>query len=318
MNNSAVVLPNEITDMPSVNSSRDGSDASVLLGDEAGNVIGRCSLWWSSTPLLEGLRTGYIGHFEATGVRAGEELLNLACRRLALQKCQVAIGPIDGSTWNRYRFVTKGGDELAPFFWEPENPGAYPSMFSGSGFSILAKYYSTITEACSRPADLDRYRTRLNSAGVTVRGFNPTLIDDELRSLYEISVVSFAGNFLYQSIAESEFLAMYKPLIPMLDPRLILVAEVEQRPVGYILFVPDKMDVAGGARSVIAKTAARLPEKSLAGLGSLLLLEAEQIAADLGYEKIIHALMHEENTSLRICTRYGKVFREYGLFHKRI
>lgn len=296
---------------------RDGADASLVLRDENGGVSAQCSLWWSGTPLVDGRRSGYIGHLEATSAAVGAQLLLLSCGKLSLQSCEVAIGPIDGSTWKKYRLVTGSGD-TSPFFLEPANPSHYPSMYTGSGFSVLAKYFSTSTEASSRPLELARYRNRLDRCGVTVRSLNLARVEEELKSFYEISTASFAKNFLYQEIAESDFMAMYKPLIPILDPRLVLVAEVEQRPVGYVLFVPDMLDGNFGKRTVIAKTLARLPEKSLAGLGSLLLLQAEHLAAELGYEKVIHALMHETNTSFNIGSRYGKVIREYALFHKRI
>ncbi|MBY0548037.1 MAG: hypothetical protein K2W95_12150 [Candidatus Obscuribacterales bacterium] len=302
---------------PAAGSLLDGADATLRLQDEYGAVSAQCSLWWSDTPLVDGRRSGYVGHFEASSASAGSRLLLLACRRLSLQGCDVAIGPIDGSTWKKYRLVTDAGEE-APFFLEPKNPSTYPSMFASSGFSVLAKYFSTSTAASSRPAELARYRNRLDSRGVTVRSLDLDRVDEELKSFYEISTASFAPNFLYQEIGAAEFVAMYKPLIPILDPRLVLVAEVKERPVGFMLFVPNVLDGSLGKRSVIAKTAARLPGKSLAGLGSLLLLQAEQLSAELGYEKVIHALMHEQNASLNICSRYGKVVREYALFYKRI
>lgn len=296
---------------------RDGADASLVLRDENGGVSAQCSLWWSGTPLVDGRRSGYIGHFEAASASAGAQLLLFSCGKLSLHRCEVAIGPIDGSTWKNYRLVTDVGD-AAPFFLEPANPSHYPSMFTGSGFSVLSKYFSTSTEARSRPLELERYRSRLNRCGVTVRSLDLDRVDEELKSFYEISTASFAKNFLYQEIAESDFRAMYKPLIPILDPRLVLIAEVEHRPVGYVLFVPDMFDGSLGKRTVIAKTLARLPENFLAGLGSLLLLQAEHLAAELGYETLIHALMHETNASFSIGSRYGKVIREYALFHKRI
>src|SRR5438105_74140 len=54
----------------------------------------RCSLWWSSTPLLEGRRVGYVGHFAALDGDATKEVLDAACAMLATQGCTQVIGPI--------------------------------------------------------------------------------------------------------------------------------------------------------------------------------------------------------------------------------
>ncbi len=298
----------------------EGADAVVYISSPNGRVLAHCSLWWSETPLLDGERTGFVGHFQAPSPSYASHLLGLAFFQLASQGCSIAIGPINGSTWRSYRFVNDTGAE-APFFMEPENPATYPAFFVENGFNVLCNYYSTVTDGLKVDEDVKgQYQARLAKEGINIREFNVALIDEELSALYDISARSFASNFLYQEISKPEFMALYKPLVPILDPRLILIAEVESRPVGFILLVPDlneaRKSTDGKAKTVIVKTAARLPEDNFAGLGSLLLLEAQARAHGLGYERAIHALMHEKNASLTICHRYGRVMRQYSLYHR--
>ena len=58
--------------------------------------------------------------------------------RLAAERCTIAIGPVDGNTWQRYRLITEPGTE-PPFFLEPDNPDAWPGQFTAAGFTPLAQ-----------------------------------------------------------------------------------------------------------------------------------------------------------------------------------
>src|SRR5215469_11915876 len=121
---------------------RQQPDASWLLAD-GDNIVARCSLWWQGTPPHDGHRLGYVGHYAATDSAAARDLLGLACERLAEQGCTLAVGPMDGNTWQRYRFVTERGSE-PPFFLEPDNPDDWPRQWTDFGFTPLAQYYSAV------------------------------------------------------------------------------------------------------------------------------------------------------------------------------
>ncbi|NJO83695.1 MAG: hypothetical protein HC828_13420 [Blastochloris sp.] len=78
-------------------------DASVLLRDNIGAMMARCSLWWRATPPHHIERVGVIGHYAVRDAEAATALLTFACEYLAEQGCTLAIGPMDGTTWQRYR-----------------------------------------------------------------------------------------------------------------------------------------------------------------------------------------------------------------------
>ncbi|MGH7318902.1 MAG: hypothetical protein ACRELA_04650, partial [Candidatus Rokuibacteriota bacterium] len=109
-------------------------DTHVILRGHDGGPVARCSLWWSRTPTLPGQRVGLVGHYAARGVGAARRLLAHACERLAAHACTLAVGPIDGSTWRRYRLIVERGTEPA-FFLEPDNPDDWPAQFRAGGFT---------------------------------------------------------------------------------------------------------------------------------------------------------------------------------------
>lgn len=286
----------------------------VFLEDNA--ISARCSLWSQNTPKLEGAKLGYVGHYAATNRASSDHLLQRACEVLREQGCNVAVGPIDGDTWHRYRFVTEAGSE-PPFFLEPANPAECPGYFSAFGFRPLAEYFSAIdADLAYHDPRAARVRLRLGSLGVTVRPFDMGDFLGELRRIYEVSCVSFADNFLYTPISEDRFVGQYQRIKPVVDPRLVLIAEHSGTPVGYLFSIPDTCRVRPGAPSdtLIIKTVAALPSRPYSGLGAVLADEVYQMARQLGYQRVIHALMHESNGSRNLSGRYGAAFRRYTLF----
>ncbi len=118
------------------------ADARWML-EEDGAILARCSLWWSNVPGIPGQRVGIIGHYAARDADAATRLLQFACAELARQGCSLAVGPMDGSTNQRYRLLTERGTE-PPFFLEPDNPDDWPAHFTSSGFAPLANYCSAL------------------------------------------------------------------------------------------------------------------------------------------------------------------------------
>jgi hypothetical protein len=172
---------------------------SWMLGAVTGAVTGRCSLWWQNTPALPGQRVGLIGHYAVTGADAAARVLTHACGRLAAEGCTLAVGPLDGTTWNRYRLLTERGTEPL-FFLEPDNPDDWPGHFAAQGFTSLASYYSAATEDLKAPPGMDEVARRAESEGMTWRTMNFDRFDDELRTLHNLSLESFRQNFLYRPI----------------------------------------------------------------------------------------------------------------------
>src|SRR3990170_9113257 len=105
---------------------RHKADDHWMMVDRGGRVLARCSLWWSATPSFDGRRLGRIGHYAAAIPEAATQLLRLACARLAAQGCAMAVVPMDGNTWRRYRAVTERGTEPS-FFLDPDNPDDWPA-----------------------------------------------------------------------------------------------------------------------------------------------------------------------------------------------
>lgn len=294
------------------------------LADEhlcTGDGSARCSLWWTVTPPYPNERLGVIGHFGGSSPEAATDLLKAAVVRLAGQSCTLVVGPMDGNTWRRYRVLTERGGEPA-FFMEPDNPDWWRESFEKAGFAPLSVYSSSLVSDLGRSdSRVARTLKRLTSQGVKIRNLDPTRFEDDLRLIYQVSVVSFTGNYLYTELQEAAFLAQYLPYKDKIRPELVYIAEFDRAPVGYLFAIPDYAEAVRGerVRTVIGKTLAVLPGRRFGGLGVVLTSLLHERALALGYERVIHALQHEENDRVRnMSEHFGSIMRRYTLYSRRV
>lgn len=296
-----------------------GVDNHYLVMDDK-NILARASLWWKDVPVLAGERLGVIGHFAASNHAAAMLLLMQLLKCLRELECTLAVGPMDGNTWRRYRYVTHAGSE-PPFFLEPQNPKVYPDYFLKSGFAPMAQYTSArVTDLTIQDERIPRALRRLKAAGVRWRPLDTSRFEDELRAIYRLSLRCFAQNFLYTPIGEEAFLSQYRAVEAHVQSELTLMAEHEGELLGYLFGIPDLNQAQRGEKvdTFIVKTVAALPARQSAGLGSVLVAESHRIAYEQGYRQAIHALMHESNKSRNISAHYAHTMRRYTLYQQRL
>jgi predicted N-acetyltransferase YhbS len=230
------------------------------------------------------------------------------------------VAPINGSTWNGYRFVI-GGTDRAPFFLEPRNPPEWTQDLSSAGFAPCATYYSAATRSLDyEDPRLHEIERRLHDAGVTMRCLERSRVADELRRVYALARTSFRHNFLYTVPSEDEFLGMYMKLLDFVRPEYVLLAEHDGDLVGFAFALPDHGQQTRGeaVETLILKTVSVRPGRAYAGLGRRLICEVNEAAKRDGYRTVIHALMHESNASLAYSQRFTRVFRRYAVYARRI
>lgn len=267
--------------------------------------------------------TGLIGHYERTDATAAALMLRSALTHLRERGAERILGPLNGSTWGRYRLVLppepgEGAPE-PPFLSEPVNPPEYLLDFHEAGFRVAARYESAIIDDLSAPdAKREQSAERIRARGAVVRALELGRFDDELRALYDLSVTAFADNLFYSPISFDEFRARYLPLRPLLDPELVRLAEdVDGRLLGFVFAFPDLLTMRDGRPTrAVLKTLATAPAARGLGLGTFLGDEVRRIAHEKGYASVIHALMQADNASVTISRHTARVFRRYALYER--
>jgi predicted N-acetyltransferase YhbS len=296
----------------------DQADQHFSVLDERQQVRARCSIWWRDAAQVNGTRTGVIGHYAADDEHFGEAALRHACRELGNRGCEIAVGPMDGNTWRRYRFITERGT-AKPFFLEPDNPDEYPVHFRRNGFDTLATYVSEINDSiATRQPDLGPLRAKMQKSGVEIRPIDTTNPDDDLDGVYNVVCESFRDAFMYTPLDRESYRRMYAPLLQEVDPRLMLVATQAGEVVGFIFSPPDvcQRKYQDRVDAIVIKTIAILPRPELSGLGRVLIVDLIENALSMGFTTAISALMHVDNRSQVISADCAGPMRRYELFAK--
>ena len=291
----------------------------LALQDATGRLLARCSLWRARDAHGAPTTAGLIGHYAANDAEAGAELLQHALDRHRAEGCDRVIGPMDGSTWHRYRLLTERGTEPT-FFLEPDNPDDWPTHFTDAGFVPLATYTSALNSDLNRiDPRSDQRRAELEHRGITLRPIDVERFDVELAAIHELSLVAFARNFLYSPIGLEAFLASYNPIRHHLVPELVLT-----RGAGWASSSASSLvfRISWNRRGVslcARQSSSRWPcirRSAGIGLGGLLMDDCQRAARKLGFARVIHALMRETNRSRIISSRYGPTIRRYTLYER--
>lgn len=260
-------------------------------------------------PEWEGVPSATLGDFSCETPEAGREVLRRAIEHIRDAGGDRVIGPMSGDTWHSYRIVSES-DGSAAFLMEPTHKPHEAELFRAAGFSVISRYFSArvalaqtakATPAVSEAFEIEAWDGR-----------NPEAL---FRQVYALSVEAFSRNAFYKPISESDFLAMYMPVVPMLKRELIFFA---RRPdgslAGFLFGIPNYAEGPNPSAAIL-KTYASLER----GAGRHLANHFHKSALQLGFETAIHALIHDDNQSAERSVAEGAtVFRRYELLGLRL
>jgi hypothetical protein len=265
---------------------------------------GASAMLYRDAPGWDRRRCAAIGGIAFESAEAGSALLLQLSRQLKSEGFEGLLGPMDGDTWHRYRVVTATNGS-APFVMEPQSAAPDHAAFVAAGFSEVSSYVSAraklVDTIAGAPVDMP---------GITVSAWDGEGAERLIGQLFGMSGSAFSGNHFFKPIGLEAFLELYRPVLPMLDPRHMLFARGSGGElVGFLFGMPDHL-ARNGKPAAILKTYA----SGLRGVGHLLADTYHRRAIELGHDEVIHALMHEDNVSRERSARHkAEIFRRYAL-----
>ena len=298
----------------------------VIFNDESNIVIGSLHLW-HNRPDYNGRKTSYIGNVNIhEKYRKNEEqLFNKIFEELKKEGIETIIGPLNGTTWNTYRYVTEKGNGR-PFLLEPWNEDYSVSLFEKLDFKHLAGYISTVMEGMDSDGrkNLDKKIEKLKKfdyyKDIRVESAENKDLLKVLNKVYDLTVEAFKNNFLYSELEREIFLKMYLSYEDKIVKKFFKMLYLKGELIGYVFGIPDYTELGykGKIDTIILKTIAVSPEYNGKGMGYILINSLVEEAEKEGYENVIYALMHESNVSKNIGLLLGNMLRRYTLFIKEL
>lgn len=184
------------------------------------------------------------------------------------------------------------------------------AAFEKKGFKPISKYLSA-------KASLENTigEQPVSIPGISIECWDGENTDKLLKNLFEMSTLAFSANHFFTPITFEEFLGIYKPMLPFIDKNHVLFATDEEGELqGFLFGTPNLIDQSGEPSAILKTYASRKR-----GVGHLLADSYHRKCIDLGFKTIIHALIHEDNTSGQRSAMHGaKIFRRYALMGKKV
>lgn len=159
---------------------------------------------------VAGKSVAYFGLWETTGdVEANRGLFTAAESWARARHAEELVGPIDFTTFSRYRLLTGGNATARPFLQEPYNPPSYPGILRRLGYAELPiRYFTHVLTPEHQRRLADRLAPdveRVQALGYRLQRVTPELWMANLPALHSVCDAVFGEQFAYTPLSYDEF-----------------------------------------------------------------------------------------------------------------
>ncbi len=183
---------------------------------------------------------GFFGLFETTDDPAVTASLLDAARAWVRERGRTEIwGPIDYST-NYACGLLIDGFEHPPRLTMNHNPPYYQRLLENAGLVKLKDLYAWWMEP---NPEIDRWRPRVERMAarsrITIRPLDPRNIHGEIMACKQIYHAAWQDNWAFVPMTDAEYEDMARDITAYGNPQLLLIAEIDGKPVGFSMSMPD-------------------------------------------------------------------------------
>ncbi|MBX2992665.1 MAG: hypothetical protein KF749_16040 [Bacteroidetes bacterium] len=218
------------------------AEMELFLAERDGELVGRIAAIINHNHNKEhNENIGFFGFFECVDDQdAANALFDAAKQWLKTKGVAAMRGPASPSVNDEYGLLVDGF-EHPPAILMSYNPPYYQKLVEGYGFGKARDLYSfyldsrkVFTDKLTRVTEIVKKKT-----GVVVRPLNMKRFDEEVKLIRELYNKGWARNWGEVPMTEDEFNYVAKDLKAIVDPELVIIAEVKGNPVGFGLTLPD-------------------------------------------------------------------------------
>ena len=318
------------------------ADVEYFLAWRDGEVVGRIAAIANHLHNeFHGDKTGFFGFFESIDDQTvADALLNTAERYLVGKGLTSSQGPMNFSTNEEVCSpgVMIDGFNTPPRIMMGHTPPYYARLLENAGYSKAKDLLCYYMDGMKTPERLARGMARLGKAeGIHMRPLNLKDFKGELARIKAIYNSAWEKNWGFVPMTDAEFEHMAKQLKPIIDPELVLIAEVEGKPVAFAIQLPDynqAMKHMNGRLfpigvfkflwykrkidEVRVLTLGIIPAYRGRGIDAMLVVRMMEISQPRGMAKGECSWILEDNTMMRhgMERMGGYVYKTYRVFEK--
>lgn len=289
-------------------------------------------------------KIGFFGFFDVfENYDVAALLFKVAMLTLKADGMERMVGPANFSTNHEVGMLIEGYDS-PPVLMMTYNKPYYNEFAERFG---LKKAKDLIAYRIDRQADFDprlkrvaeRVRTK---EGVVFRSLNLRDFDGEIERLNDVYNQAWSKNWGFVPMSREEFRHMAKDMKQIVDPDLVFIAEVNGKPVGFSLTLPNinqaliftdgrlfptglikllwHTKVKNKIDSIRIITMGIIPEYQKRGLDTLFYLETFDVASGKGYQWGEMSWVLEDNVLMTKAIEYmgGEAYKKYRMYEMRV
>ncbi len=315
------------------------AEAKYFLARKAGRNVGRIvSCINRHHNEFHGEQVGFFGFFESINDPAvSGELFNRGSEHLAKQGMHVLRGPMSFSTNEECGMLLEGFDE-PPMLMTPYNPPYYNDLCEQYGFVKVKDLFGYIHEVTdSLPEKILRVADIAVKKGITVRPIRKAKFNEDMMIFKEIYNSAWQKNWGFIPLTDEELHYSSERLKQIAIPDLILIAEDQGAPVGFLGMLPDFNVVLRqmkGKLNPLTILKALFHSKKIAdvrllllgireeyrnrGVDALLYREGFRGLRKGGYKRVESSWILEDNVPVQriIEMGNGRLYKKYRIYEK--
>jgi hypothetical protein len=192
---------------------------------------------------FHGTSVGHFGFFESINDQEVANALLETAREWVGERGMTSLeGPYNFSTNDEFSSpgILIDGFDTPPVLLMSHNPPYYQQLLENAGFTKIKDLLSYWCDMTQMSEHLSRGVARIGrSSNVKLRTLNMKDLDNEILRIKEIYNAAWEKNWGFVPMTEAEFDYMAKSIKPIVNPRLCIIAEVNEEPVGFALQLPD-------------------------------------------------------------------------------
>ena len=212
-----------------------------------GEIVGRIAVYFNRVANeYWGENIGFFGHYECyNNMDMAFQLLDSAEKWLKFRGMNIMRGPWNFGTQD-IGFICDGFG-LQPTVLSSYNPPYYNNhvlKFGMEKAKDLLVYNCDTSKGYKIPERFLRLTDKItNRYGVKVRPINMKNLVEDARTILRITNESIGDNWGFYPVNETEAEQIAADLKMIVHPEVVLIAEVNDEPIGYILALPDVNEI---------------------------------------------------------------------------
>ncbi|MBU2530449.1 MAG: hypothetical protein KKD35_05360 [Elusimicrobia bacterium] len=318
------------------------AERKLFIAKKGGQTIGRiAAISNHNYNKFHNENMGFFGFFDCTDDEETAKKLFEQAAAWLKKKGAIAIrGPVNPSTNETCGILIEGFDS-PPVIMMPYNPPYYLKLLENAGFSKI-KDLLAFSRSHKEPFS-DRFKKILNrikkSASIELKQADTKNLSNELSVFQEIYNQAWSENWGFVPTNDDEIADLAKVLKPLLKPEYLYFVQIDNKPVGFVLLLPDfniPLKAINGRFTLLnilpflwkmfninrGRFLAMGVKKEYRNRGiELLLIEQAMISSkkfNWDYTELSWTLEDNEKVNKVIDLAGGKVYKKYRIYDKTL